>query len=165
MTYFVSNLPRVATLFGQHLYLTALSLIFAIALGIPLGILIFRIKWLRGPVLSVLGIIYTIPSLSLLVLLIPLTGLSSTTAIIVLVAYAQLVLVRNTLAGLAGVDPHTVEAAQGIGMNAWQQLWQVELAAGCARDSGWRAPGHHCGDRHRHRGGVYQCGRVRRAAI
>ena len=127
MQYFINNLPRVGVLFGQHLYLTVLALLIAMVLGIPLGILIYQVRWLRGPVLSVLGIIYTIPSLSLLILLIPLTGLSPTTAIIVLVAYAQLVLVRNTLAGLSGVDPHIIEAARGMGMNGWQRLWRVEL--------------------------------------
>ena len=127
MQYLINNLPRVSVLFGQHLYLTVMALLIAVVLGIPLGILIYQVRWLRGPVLSVLGVIYTIPSLSLLILLIPLTGLSPTTAIIVLVAYAQLVLVRNTLAGLSGVDPHIIEAARGMGMNGWQQLWRVEL--------------------------------------
>ena len=88
------------------------SLALAILLGVPIGILIFRIEPLRGPVLGVLSVIYTIPSLSLLVLLIPLTGLSPLTAIIALVVYAQLVLVRNTLAGLMAVDPAIVEAAR-----------------------------------------------------
>jgi osmoprotectant transport system permease protein len=127
MPYLINNLPRVAELFGQHLYLTVIALALAILLGIPIGILIHRISWLRGPVLGVLGVIYTIPSLSLLVLLIPLTGLSPMTAIIALVAYAQLVLVRNTLAGLNTVEPATVEAATGMGMNGWQRLWRVEL--------------------------------------
>jgi osmoprotectant transport system permease protein len=72
-------------------------------------------------------VLYTVPSLSLLVLLIPFTGLSATTAIIALVIYAQLVLVRNTLAGLDGVDARTVEAATGMGMSSWQRLWRVEL--------------------------------------
>jgi osmoprotectant transport system permease protein len=78
-------------------------------------------------VLAIFSVLYTVPSLSLLVLLIPLTGLSANTAIIALVIYAQLVLVRNTLAGLEGVDARTVEAAQGMGMSGWQRLWRVEL--------------------------------------
>ena len=86
MLYLLNNLPRVAELFGQHLFLTLSSLALAVLLGLPIGILIFRIEPLRGPVLAVLGVIYTIPSLSLLVLLIPLTGLSPATAVIVLVA-------------------------------------------------------------------------------
>ena len=127
MLYLLNNLPRMAELFGQHLFLTLSSLALAILLGLPIGILIFRIEPLRGPVLAVLGVIYTIPSLSLLVLLIPLTGLSPATAVIVLVAYAQLVLVRNTLAGLMAVDPAIVEAARGMGMNYRQRLLRIEL--------------------------------------
>lgn len=127
MLYLLNNLPRMAELFGQHLFLTLTSLALAILLGVPIGILIFRIEPLRGPVLGVLSVIYTIPSLSLLVLLIPLTGLSPLTAIIALVVYAQLVLVRNTLAGLMAVDPAIVEAARGMGMNDRQRLLRIEL--------------------------------------
>jgi osmoprotectant transport system permease protein len=99
----------------------------AVLIGIPVGVVIYRIRPLRAPVLGVLSVIYTIPSLALLVLLIPLTGLSPWTAIIALVLYAQLVLVRNTLVGLAAVDPAIVEAARGMGMNDWQRLVRVEL--------------------------------------
>jgi osmoprotectant transport system permease protein len=73
------------------------------------------------------SVLYTIPSLSLLVLLIPISGLSTTTAIVALVVYAQLILVRNTLTGLVGVDARIVEAATGMGMSAMQRLWRVEL--------------------------------------
>ncbi len=127
MPYFVSNGPRMAALFGQHLYLTLVALFLACLIGLPLGVLLHRVRPLRGPLLGLFSILYTIPSLSLLVLLIPFSGLSATTAIIALVVYAQLVLVRNTLAGLDGVDAATVEAAKGMGMSSRQRLWRVEL--------------------------------------
>jgi osmoprotectant transport system permease protein len=127
MPFLLNNGGRVATLIGQHFYLTLVSLGIAMLIGLPLGILIHRVRWLRAPVLAIFSVLYTVPSLSLLVLLIPLTGLSANTAIIALVIYAQLVLVRNTLAGLEGVDARTVEAAQGMGMSGWQRLWRVEL--------------------------------------
>lgn len=127
MPYFFSNGPRLAELFGQHLYLTLVSLGIASLIGLPLGVLLHRVRPLRGPLLAIFSVLYTIPSLSLLVLLIPFSGLSATTAIIALVIYAQLVLVRNTLAGLDGVDAGTVEAAKGMGMSSWQRLWRVEL--------------------------------------
>jgi osmoprotectant transport system permease protein len=127
MPYLLNNSGRVAELFGQHLYLTVVSLGLALLIGLPLGVLLHRVRPLRGPVLAIFSILYTVPSLSLLVLLIPFTGLSATTAIIALVIYAQLVLVRNTLAGLDGVDARTVEAARGMGMSGWQRLWRVEL--------------------------------------
>ncbi len=127
MTYLINNFPIVAGLFAQHLRLTGISLILSLVIAMPLGYLIYRISWLRGPVLAVLGVIYTIPSLSLLVLLIPLFGLGTLPAVIALVAYAQLVLVRNWLAGLVGINPAVIEAAQGMGMNAWQRFCLVEL--------------------------------------
>lgn len=127
MPYFFNNGPRMAELFGQHLYLTLVSLGLALLIGLPLGVLLHRVRPLRGPLLALFSVLYTIPSLSLLVLLIPFTGLSATTAIIALVIYAQLVLVRNTLAGLDGVDGAIVEAAKGMGMSSWQRLGRVEL--------------------------------------
>ena len=127
MLYLLNNGARIAELSGQHFYLTLVSLGIAIVIGLPLGIIIHRVRWLRGPVLAVFSVLYTVPSLSLLVLLIPFTGLSATTAIVALVIYAQLVIVRNTLAGLEGVDARTVEAARGMGMSNWQRLLQVEL--------------------------------------
>ena len=113
--------------FGEHLRLTVIALAIALAIAIPLGVLLTRVKWLRGPVLGVLGVIYTIPSLSLLVLLIPFFRLGTRPAIVALVAYAQLVLVRNIVVGLTGVDPAIVEAARGMGMNSWQRFSRVEL--------------------------------------
>ena len=117
----------IAGPFIQHLRLTVIALALALAIAVPIGVLLARVRWLRGPVLGVLGVIYTIPSLSLLVLLIPLFGIGTTPAIIALVAYAQLVLVRNIVVGLTGLDPAVVEAARGMGMNSWQRFRQVEL--------------------------------------
>jgi osmoprotectant transport system permease protein len=127
MRYLFDNLPRVATLFGEHLRLAAIALAIALVIAVPLGVLIARVRWLRGPVLGVLGVIYTIPSLSLFVLLIPLFGLGTVPAVIALVAYAQLVLVRNVVVGLTGIDPAVIEAARGMGMSGWQRFVRVEL--------------------------------------
>jgi osmoprotectant transport system permease protein len=127
MQYLIDTLSPIAGPFVEHLELTATALALALAIAMPVGVLLARVAWLRGPVLSVLGVIYTIPSLSLLVLLIPLFGIGVTPAIIALVAYAQLVLVRNIVVGLTGVDPVIVEAARGMGMNGWQRFSRVEL--------------------------------------
>jgi osmoprotectant transport system permease protein len=127
MSYILNNPGDLLGFFGEHLQLTLLSLGIALLLGLPLGIAGARVAWLRSVLLGLFGVIYTIPSLALLVLLIPLTGLSQTTAIIALVAYAQLVLVRNTIVGLTGVDPAVIEAARGMGMGNWQRFWRVEL--------------------------------------
>ncbi|MGC9040419.1 MAG: ABC transporter permease [Roseiflexus castenholzii] len=127
MRYLIDNLPYVLSLAGQHLLMSGVSLAIALAIALPMGIICARVAWLRSLVLGILGIIYTIPSLSLFVLLIPFTGLGLRPAVIALVAYAQLVLVRNVVVGMTGIDPAIVEAARGMGMTALQRLWRVEL--------------------------------------
>ncbi|MBI4787618.1 MAG: ABC transporter permease [Chloroflexi bacterium] len=127
MEYLFNNFPTVARLFGEQLTLSAIVLAIALLIAVPIGLAATRIRWLRNPILGVLGVIYTIPSLSLLVLLIPLLGLGAAPAMVALVAYAQLVLVRNLVVGLTGIDPWIIEAAKGMGMSGWQRLWRVEF--------------------------------------
>jgi len=127
MSFIINNPGLVGMLFLEHLRLTGVVLVISLVIAIPLGVLIARRPRLSGPVLSILGVIYTIPSLSLFVLLIPLSGLGVTTAVIALVAYSQMMLVRNWLTGLMGIDPTIIEAARGIGMSGWQRFWQVEF--------------------------------------
>ncbi len=127
MKYLFNNFDEVAQLFLQHLQLTLTVIFFSLLIGIPLGLLLARVRRLRGPVMSVLGIIYTIPSLSLFVLLIPIFGLGTKPAIIALTAYAQLLLIRNWLVGLTTIDPAVLEAAQGMGLSGWQRFWQIEF--------------------------------------
>ena len=127
MNYLVNNFNVVVELFLQHLQMTLTVIFFSLFIGIPLGVLLARIRWLRGPVMSILGVIYTIPSLSFFVLLIPLFGLGTRPAIIALTAYAQLLLIRNWLVGLTTIDPAILEAARGMGLNGWQRFWQIEF--------------------------------------
>jgi osmoprotectant transport system permease protein len=127
MGYLIKNWAYVGTLLLQHLWLTASAITIAAVIALPVGVLLARVAWLRGPVLGVLGVLYTIPSLSLLVLLIPVLRLGYWPAVVTLVIYAQLILVRNVVVGLVGVDPAVIEAARGMGMNGWQRLVQVEL--------------------------------------
>ncbi|KAB8145249.1 ABC transporter permease [Chloroflexia bacterium SDU3-3] len=127
MRYIGSNPGLMLQLTWQQLWITLVSLGIALAIALPLGVALARTPSLRGPVLGVLSVIYTIPSLAMLVLLLPLTRLGPQTAIVALVAYAQIVLVRNTLLGLTSIDPAVLEAARGMGMTPWQRLWRVEL--------------------------------------
>jgi osmoprotectant transport system permease protein len=127
MSYLLNNLPYIGELLLQHLWLTVSALAIAGALALPTGVALAWVPQLRGPVLGVLGVLYTIPSLSLLVLLIPLLRLGYWPAVVTLVVYAQVVLVRNIVLGLTSVEPAVVEAARGMGMNRWQRLAQVEL--------------------------------------
>lgn len=127
MNYLINNLGYVGQLFLQHLQLTLVVVGISVVIAVPLGVLAVRVKPLQGPILSILGVIYTIPSLSLFVLLIPLFGLGFTPAVVALVAYAQLMLVRNWVVGLNSLDPSVMEAARGMGMSSWQRFWQVEF--------------------------------------
>ncbi len=127
MDYFINNLGSIGTAFGEHVRLTVEVLAISLMIAIPLGVLLARVRWLRDPVLAVLGVVYTIPSLSFFVLLIPLFGLGVTSAVIALVAYAQLMLVRNWGIGLTSIDPSIIEASKGVGMSGWQRFWQVEF--------------------------------------
>jgi osmoprotectant transport system permease protein len=127
VTYLFAHPVLVATLLGQHLALTFGSLGIAILIAFPLGVFAARNARAGGAILGVLGAIYTVPSLALLALLVPLEGLGVPTAITALVAYAQMILVRNVVAGLRSIDPAQREAALGLGMTATQALVRVEL--------------------------------------
>ncbi len=127
MGYLIKNWAYVGLLLLQHLWLTGSAIAIAVVFALPVGVLLARVAWLRGPVLGVLGVLYTIPSLSLLVLLIPVLRLGYWPAVVTLVIYAQVILVRNIVVGLVGIDPAVIDAARGMGMSNWQRLVQVEL--------------------------------------
>ncbi|WP_172283412.1 ABC transporter permease/substrate-binding protein [Chryseobacterium sp. LAM-KRS1] len=111
----------------QHLGLTFVSLLLAIIVGVPLGIFIARKKLFANPVLGTAGILQTIPSIALLGFMIPAFGIGATPAIVALLIYALLPIIRNTYTGITGVDASVVEAAQAMGMNKKQLLFKVEL--------------------------------------
>ncbi|MDQ5851018.1 MAG: ABC transporter permease [Chloroflexota bacterium] len=127
MTYLVTHFGEVAARFAEHVRMTLIALAIALLIALPVGVLITRVKRLEEPVMGLFQILYTIPSLALLVLLIPFVGLGLDNAVIVLVTYAQVILVRNIVVGLNGVEPAVVEAARSMGMNGWQRLLRVEL--------------------------------------
>jgi osmoprotectant transport system permease protein len=129
MSYIKNNPDVIRDLLVQHIKLTGTALLIAIAIALPLGLLIYRYRWLAVPVVGTLGILYTIPSLALIILLIPFPfgGLGARSVIIALVIYAQVILVRNILAGLQSVNPAMIEAARGMGMNPWQTWWRVQF--------------------------------------
>lgn len=126
--YVAERLPELWLRTGEHLMLTGCSTLAAIFIGIPVGILIFRTTWLRGPVMGVIGILQTIPSLAMLVFLLALLKkIGVLPAIIALIIYALLPIARNTLTGLEEVSAEVMEAAGGIGMTEYQQLKMVRI--------------------------------------
>jgi len=113
---------------GEHILLTGVSTLIAIAIGIPLGVAANRVSWLRSAITGTVGILQTIPSLAMLAALLALLNrIGTAPAIIALVLYALLPIVRNTLTGLSNLPPSILEAADGIGMARRQRLWMVEL--------------------------------------
>ncbi len=121
---------EILTLTLEHLWLTGSALLFAAALGIPLGILLTRYGGLARPVLTVANIIQTIPSLALFGFLLPLPWLgerASRIAIVALTGYALLPILRNTYVGIRGVEPAVVDVAHALGMTGFQRLCKVEL--------------------------------------
>jgi len=103
------------------------AVLIACVIGIPLGVLTHRFKSMELPTMMIAGLLYLIPSLVLFAFLIPIFGLGRTPAIIALVLYSLLVIVRNTVAGLRSVPLEIEDAARGIGMSSLQRLWLVEL--------------------------------------
>jgi osmoprotectant transport system permease protein len=127
MSYLLSNPGEVLILLLQHLRMTGIALGVAIAISVPLALLVTRLRWLAVPVLGSLGVLYTIPSLALIIFLVPLFGLNATSVIVAMVLYTQVILVRNLTVGLAGINPAVLEAARGMGMSVAQRWWRVQV--------------------------------------
>ena len=128
--FIVQNHTEVLELTAEHLWLVGASIILAVLIGIPLGILITRWPVLKKPVLGGANIIQTIPSLALFGFLLPAPWIGARAdrlAILALTLYALLPLIRNTYTGIKGVDRAVVEAGRGMGMTDRQLLLQVEL--------------------------------------
>ncbi|MFE7512507.1 ABC transporter permease [Streptomyces sp. NPDC057540] len=111
----------------QHVGITVVSVLIALAVAVPLALLVRARPRVAGPVLGLTTLLYTVPSLAMFSLLLPLFGLSAALVVTGLVLYALTILVRNTLAGLAAVPAETREAARGMGYGSLRMLWQVEL--------------------------------------
>ncbi|MFL5840115.1 MAG: ABC transporter permease [Thermoleophilaceae bacterium] len=123
----VHNLDRYTHPFWQHVYLTVVATLIGFGIAAGMALIAHRRRWLVGPITTVTGIMYTIPSLSLFFLLQPITGRGNTTALIALVSYTLLIVFRNVIAGLDNVGPETRDAARGLGLTERQVLWRVEV--------------------------------------
>jgi osmoprotectant transport system permease protein len=113
----------------NHVLLTLIAVVIGFAISFPLALLAVRKRWLYAPIASATGILYTIPSLALFALLVPLPGFgfSIKTAEVGLISYTLLILIRNTVAGLQSVPDDVKEAAVGMGLSSRQVLWRVEV--------------------------------------
>jgi osmoprotectant transport system permease protein len=130
LEYFLRHQREILQATAEHVWLVGVTMILSVAIGVPLGVLVTRRPWLSKPILGGANIAETIPSLALFGFLLPvpwLGGRADRLAIAALTLYALLPIIRNTSAGIAGVDAAVREAARGMGMTDGQILFQVEL--------------------------------------
>ena len=127
MMWFVRNWDQVAVALWQHIVISVTSLAIAFAISIVVGIVAARNERVFRWSLGVSGLLYTIPTLAFLALLIPIVGLGRTNAIICMVAFSLMIMIRNVATGLREVPVDVVEAARGMGMSSGEILRRIEL--------------------------------------
>lgn len=123
----VDNADRYVTPLVEHVYITLFSLIPGFAIAFSVALLAHRMRWLIGPITWMTSALYTVPSVAMFLLLLPLTGRGNTTAIVALIIYTQVIVFRNVINGLANVPQDIVDAADGMGMTSIQRLFRVEV--------------------------------------
>lgn len=131
MKQFIDTVVRrqdmILSAFMEHIFLSFIAVAIGIAIALPTGIMIARYRRYAEPVIGVTAVFQTIPSLALFGFLVPILGIGSPTALIALIIYALLPILRNTYTGLTGVDSSIIEAGRGMGMTRTQILRQIEL--------------------------------------
>ena len=125
--YFIDNKSQIISLCIEHIKLTSLALVIAIIIGVPIGILINYKQKLNKPVLGITSVTQAIPSMALLGFMIPFLGIGTAPAIVVVVLYSLLPIIKNTYTGLTNISPATIEAAKGIGLTKAQILTKIQI--------------------------------------
>lgn len=123
----VGRPDRVLEFLYGHLLITVVTLVLAVLISVPLGVLITRVESLYDPIIKAAGMLYTVPSLAMFGVLVPIVGIGFTPAIVALTLYSLLAIIRNTAVGINGVDQSIIEAARGMGMRDRAILLKVEL--------------------------------------
>ena len=126
-SWIADNLDRYTTPLVEHIYLTVAAVLIGFAISFTLGVIAHRRRRLIAPITQVTGILYTLPSVAVFFLLLPITGRGKDTALIALVAYTLLILFRNVTIGLEGVPAEARDAGRGMGLTERQLLWRVEM--------------------------------------
>ena len=119
--------PWFLGLIGEQIRISLTAIAIAGSIGLVLGILISEHRRLAEPVIAVCNAIYTIPSIALLGLLIPIVGMGAKNAIVAITLYALMPMVRNTYTGIVSIDPSLIDAAVGMGSTKWQLLFRIKL--------------------------------------
>jgi osmoprotectant transport system permease protein len=123
----VDNFDRYTHPLLQHVYLTVVSVGIGFAIAFALALLAHQRRWLVAPILGLTGVLYTLPSLAVFFLLLPITGRGTLTAVIALTAYTLQIIFRNIVTGLGNVPAEAKDAGRGSGLTDRQLLWRVEL--------------------------------------
>ncbi|MGO8692371.1 MAG: ABC transporter permease [Rectinemataceae bacterium] len=123
--YHLSDPNSIPNLFLQHLNIVGITMLISIIIAIPIGLLISRNRRLYLPIITFAGLLYSIPGIAFVAVLITVTGLTLKTIIIPLIAYNQLALIRNTVAGINGIDPSLIQVGHAMGMNRRQLFGRV----------------------------------------
>jgi osmoprotectant transport system permease protein len=121
------NLDRYKTPLIEHVELTVIAVAIGFTVAFTLALFAHRRRWLIAPITQITGILYTLPSVAVFFLLLPITGRGKLTALIALVSYTLLIIFRNVITGLDGVPAEARDAGRGMGLTARQLLWRVEL--------------------------------------
>jgi osmoprotectant transport system permease protein len=125
--YLEQNLDRILAALGEHVTITAQAVLVAALVGVPLAVLGYWFRPLTGPILAAAGVLYTIPALAVFAFIAPYLGIGRRTVLVPLILYALMVIVRNTLTGLAQVPAEVRDAARGMGYGRLAQLVRIEL--------------------------------------
>lgn len=127
INYMVQNKEKIISLLIEHMELTVMSVGLAILIGVPLGILIRYVRKLNKPVLAVANVIQAIPSMALLGFAIPFLGIGTLPAVVMVILYSLLPIIKNTFIGLDNISPQIIEAAKGIGLTKFQILTKIQI--------------------------------------
>lgn len=129
LNFVAERFPDIAIALREHLALSLTAVLLGCAISLPLGVLLVynRIPWLNSIVFFAANLLQTVPSLALLAILIPLMGIGTKPAVLALLLYSIMPVLRNTYEGFRSVDPHVLEAARGLGYSAAQRLLLVQL--------------------------------------
>ena len=121
------NMGEIVDRTWEHLTLTAISVGLGLIVSLGLSVVALRWRWSYSPITWVTGLLYTIPSLALFALLVPIVGLNATNAVIALTSYTLLIIIRNLVAGIDGVPQPVLEAADGMGYTRRSRFWRMEV--------------------------------------
>ncbi len=127
INYLSAQKGQIISLLIQHIQLTVVAIVVAIIIGIPLGILVSKNEKLRKYIVGMINVFQAIPSMALLGLLVPVLGIGSKPAIMMVVLYSLLPIVKNTTTGILGIDKNIIESATGIGLTSKQILYKIQL--------------------------------------